>query len=505
MQRKKFIKNISVFSLALLVTPKSVFSKPKQQWKPGPAPQNEDPNGKTYPYGIIDLHCHPSMKMYLEGKKFYKKHWLRSPGANIFHMQEDVRGLASGNVRGMLAAHYLAERGITREWGSLKLIWPIARTLLFYETDKIEHEDYSNFTQINIMIDDLETQIHITNEKLQKHNNPLRFVIARNYTDFKAACKKENTIAIAHAIEGGHALGRNFPISPDKLKAAPTSEKHMDATSTDPDQDVTDSRLYIQNLLALKTRGVCLMTLAHFFQNDLVWPVEGISPDEKHSQRMTAAYDPVAGDKHLRPVGHDIVNTMFDVGMVVDLTHSTPQARKDVYAILGKRSKEGKTPRPVVFTHVGSRYIFEKYDQKQFDSFKFYDVDDTDIKAIETYGGVMGVIPENFWLTGGDTHLRKYGLKPKDFRDGLGYVVETMIDINSRTDKKQFDNIGIGTDFDGLADNPRDLYKNSQLNMLIAEMQKQKDIFTPDVIKKITWGNADRVLAAGWTNEPALI
>ncbi len=43
--------------------------------------------------------------------------------------------------------------------------------------DKVDHEDFSNFSQINFMMDLLESQIHIANET----QNRIKFVVARNF------------------------------------------------------------------------------------------------------------------------------------------------------------------------------------------------------------------------------------------------------------------------------------------------------------------------------------
>jgi len=115
---------------------------------------------------------------------------------------------------------------------------------------------------------------------------------------------------------------------------------------------------YIRNLEALKARCVCLMSLGHFFRNDLVFPVEGISPDAKEVIHMSWTYTP---DQKLplKEIGKIVVQKMLDIGMIVDLTLSTPAARKDVFELNRRRLDEGKQMRPLTFTHTGAKYIFE--------------------------------------------------------------------------------------------------------------------------------------------------
>ena len=238
-------------------------------------------------YAIIDLHCHPSLKMYLLNRKMWKAHLLKNPGSNIVHMQEDTKELIAGNVRGMIAMHYLVEIGIRKYWTTVKNLWPALEFLLFPTTDKIEHGDYSNFTQINIMIDTLESQIHIVNDRFKKNKDPIQFVIARSYDDFEKALTNKNnplTIPIAHAIEGAHALGlNNFPV--EEARMSGMSEKEIaffqqgDGFMKNGNGD--NPVWYKRNLRALRDRGVCMMTLSHFFKNDLAYPVDGMSEDSK--------------------------------------------------------------------------------------------------------------------------------------------------------------------------------------------------------------------------------
>jgi microsomal dipeptidase-like Zn-dependent dipeptidase len=86
----------------------------------------------------------------------------------------------------------------------------------------------------------------------------------------------------------------------------------------------------------------------------------------------------------------------------------------------------------------------------------------------------------------------------RSFQFRIEFIVETIEYINSKTRTKQYDNISIGTDFDGLADAPKDLYKPSQLDKLIKALGDHK--ISPDNIKKITSGNALRLLRYGWGN-----
>lgn len=493
LRRKEFIKKTAIALAGMTVVPKLSSGRnlsaalPKAE-RTLPARGKEAIND----FGIVDLHCHPSLKMYLWNKKIWK-HSSPSPGINLLSMQYTVDELASGYVKGFLAAHYLVEAALTRESAVLKKLFPIIKRLFSDLGDKVEHEDHSNFTQINEMIDTLERQIHLANQK----QNKVQFVIARDFSEFEQALS-QSKIPIAHAIEGAHALGRNFPIT-RKRNEARREEKQLRGQEECVNTPLADPDWYIRNLEALKARGVCLMGLGHFFRNDLVFPVEGISPDAKGLIHMYWTYTP---DQNfpLKEIGKIVVQKMLDIGMIVDLTHSTPAARKDVFELNRNRVAEGKRMRPLTFTHAGAKNIFEKHEvcnQNAYDNYKFYDVCDEEIDCICECGGTIGIIPENFWLIGCDPALNKN--EKGKYKNGLEYIVETIQYINSRTRTKNYDNISIGTDFDGLADAPEDLYKPSQLHGRIERLRAEG--ICDGNIRKITSENALRLLRYGWGNQ----
>lgn len=442
-----------------------------------PAPGTESIND----LGIIDLHCHPSLKMYLWNKKIWKR-YRTSSGTNPFPLQYTADEVSSGYVKGLLVAHYLVEAALEWESADLALLFPLIKRLFPGLANKVEHEDYSNFTQIDVMIDILETQIHLANQKQDK----VEFVIARDFSEFEQALS-QSKVPIAHAIEGAHALGRNFPIT-QRRNQAPRERGRL--------KDQENADWYIRNLEALKARGVCLMTIGHIFRNDIAFPAEGISPDEKQKIAMYWTYTPDQ-DFHLTHIGKAVVKKMLDIGMIVDLTHSTPAARRDVFEMNRKRVGEGKRMRPLTFTHTGAQRVFEKHEvcnNNLYDNYKFYDASDDEIDWICECEGTIGVIPENFWLTGCDTGLNKSG--KENFKNGIEYIVETVEYINCKTRTRNYDNISIGTDFDGLADAPNDLHKPSQLGGLIDALRRKG--ISDCNIKKITSENALRLLRYGW-------
>jgi len=264
----------------------------------------------------------------------------------------------------------------------------------------------------------------------------------------------------------------------------------------------TKSYKYIKNLEAFNARGVCLMTLSHFFENDLSWPCEGMSPDSKKFPGFNWQYTPPGDDKGLKDVGGDVVRKMLDIGMIVDLTHSTPQVRQDVFAIRAdvnvQRLAEKKHPRPLVFTHVGSREVFDRHDNGMYTNYGFYDVSEQEIKQVCNGGGLIGIIPEIFFLAGSNRAAQIPGVIVSDELLGIPYIIETMKAINKYTPGQDYDYIGIGTDFDGLATNPKDLYLNRQLSQLFTAMRADPELGKGDRVEKITYKNSAKLLRYGW-------
>jgi len=348
LKRKEFLKKVMLLAVGATLLPEFSTARPVMwQSKPGDEDTGtECAEDVLRQFAIIDLHCHPSLKMYLLGQHLWAHHFP-SPGGNELAMQDDIERLSRGYVRGMVTTHYLVEASTEIKWDLLRYLFPWIRIISRGFSDKFEHEDYSNFTQINIMIDTLVKQIHIANQK----QNKIEFVIARSFAEFEQAMK-DGKLPTAHAIEDAHALGRNFPISPER-KNKLTFEKNEMAPG-----GLNDPTLYIRNLQALKDRGVCLIILVHFFENDLVFPVEGISPDSKKFLGMQWRYTPDM-DFPLKPIGKAVVQKMLEIGMIVDLTHSTLAARQDVFEIARQfneeRIKEGKPIRPLMFSHTGAR------------------------------------------------------------------------------------------------------------------------------------------------------
>ncbi|HNP47735.1 MAG TPA: membrane dipeptidase [Bacteroidia bacterium] len=402
---------------------------------------------------VIDLHCHPPLKNYLWDKKMW--HWHPShSGSNSVNMQVDMNHLKKGNVKGLVAVHYLPERGLYEQAKTIRSLFPWLRKLLPVFVAKLERGDGGNFRQINTMIDEFEYHIEMANSK----NPETPIYIAKNYEQFNSLIQ-QGKIAVAQSIEGAHALGRDL---------------------------CCDSRdQYIEHLDHLIDRGVCMMTLAHFFPNEVVYPVEGIPPAMKNDLGLRWTYSPEEDNKPLTATGKRVVERMLERGMIVDLMHSTPAARQDVYEINKKYN------RPLVFSHSGvlENFVVNEHNR----NYQYMCPTNEEIDIIAATKGTIGIIFMNFWLTGCDAH--EQGCERREFKNGLNYVIATIKHIKDRTGS--FDYISIGSDFDGLADSPCDLRDPGYFQELVRRLRETPWIQSDD-IEKILTKNALRVLQNGW-------
>lgn len=466
-----------------------------------PPALNDCPTISVNPQHIVDIHTHASMKMNIWGRKFWNRHWpVWGDGfLSMIGVQVDYFQLTCKQVGVMIVAHDLPVGAMRRKFGLLSGVIRVLNWIF----DKMEHEDFSNFTQINKIINLFEEQIYITNRKLGAET----FVIARSYDELINA-RAKGKIVFIHSVEGAHALGRN--IAPKKSKFKRKVRKIHNPIQGGMQLAASNQR-YLDNLLALKHRGVCMLTLAYLFKNELSDCVEGIAEYPKvNTFRYKWRYTPndPALNQGLTPLGIEVVNKMLEIGMIIDLTHSTPATRAQVYAINRQRAAQAKNPmRPLTFSHGGSQQLFEKYQRAtgvtKYAHHKYYAASTTDIQEMEACEGVIGIIMENWWLTGVDPRLPEYqGWE----LSGIDCVMETIYSINEQTTKKDFSIISIGTDFDGFTDTPQDLYLYEHFGKLLERMRSEMKfqngqmvrVFTEAIIEKIFRGNALRMLKNGW-------
>jgi membrane dipeptidase len=386
--------------------------------------RNEETVWEQIHYGdapLVDLHVHPSLKAFL----FKRVLTARLGAARTFNplsLRSDFESLRRGGLDVLLSTVYAPEREIVHDCAYLKLL----RFLMPITYHKVFGRSYFQVTWH--ILDLMEEQV----KRATKGGRQLaRMARSVQELDDILAQGPGRPIAVVHNVEGAHSLDAN----PDNLKK-------------------------------LFDRGVAYLTLAHFYQNPAVHPV---FPYPETVQKMGCfkyGRDLTLG---LTPFGEQVIETMIEMGMLLDISHCTPPARERIYQIVGNRM-------PLIASHVGAYEINPSP----------YNLKDWEIKRIADTGGVVAVIFMNYWLM---PHETQRGL------NFIAYTIRHLVNVGG------IDHVGIGTDFDGFTDPPDDVKDASELPRVTQRLLAEG--YSREEIEKIWGGNALRALRAGWRRQPS--
>ncbi len=185
---------------------------------------------------IVDLHAHPGLKISLFDKVFTAP--FHADGAfNPFSFESNFLNLRAGGVAALLSVIYAPERQIVLQEApvlkALRYIRPKAWHMVF---------DGSYFDVANRMLDDLERAVAATTDPATGRPQAQ---VAHSRTELEAILAQGNgrPIAMIHCLEGAHSLNSGPGTTTQRLLA---------------------------NLEHFFRRGAAYLTLAHFFENDLV-------------------------------------------------------------------------------------------------------------------------------------------------------------------------------------------------------------------------------------------
>ena len=260
---------------------------------------------------------------------------------------------------------------------------------------------------------------------------------------------------LIHAVEGAHSLETTSASDyPNDIKRGAYGRAKM-----------------LENLEFLNNRGVAYLTLAHFYPNACVNPVfpwPEYAFDHGDWETLLGKWDENLG---LTSRGEAVVEKMLELGMLIDISHCTLNARKRIYDIASHHKKK----QCILATHVGAFKVNRLT----------YNLHDWELKWIADNGGVVGIIFMNYWLTPHTTQL------------GLKYIEET---INHVINVAGEDSVGIGTDFDGFTDPPDEIVDASQMPRITDYLQATG--YSDKTISKFLGENALRLLLGGWKGSP---
>jgi microsomal dipeptidase-like Zn-dependent dipeptidase len=377
---------------------------------------------------IVDLHIHPSMQQQLFARNINLRYVIkRSLPANPLSVRASFPRLRDGGYDVIFSAIYIPEKGIRKDF-------PIINVFRVLRPDLWRKLIASPpFTATLKVMDDMEKAVTSSSgygaAQMARSTSELDAILAKP--------KSERPIAVIHAIEGGHSLG-----------GEDTQDDHV-----------------LNNLVTLFHRGVVCITLAHFYPNKLVHPCYPFPEDiSRLSVHPMLWRDLTEG---LTDLGKQVVEKMIELGVLIDLSHCTPMARKQIYDIIDASGKRT----PVLVTHAGAYAINPTP----------YNLADWEIRRIARDGGVIGVIFMPYWLM------------PKESTQGVNFIsrhIQYLVDTGGE------DVVGIGTDFDGFTTPPEDLDNASLMPRLTQRLVV--DGHSVDRIKKILGENALRAIREGW-------
>jgi membrane dipeptidase len=378
---------------------------------------------------IVDLHVHPSMQQQLFRRNLNWRYVIdRTLHGNPMSVRANFPRLHDGGFDVIFSTVYVPERGILKDF-------PIVKWFRFLRPDLWRKLIASSpFDATLKVMDDMEAAVASSTR-----DNSMK--MARSVAELESVLslqkRRERPIAVIHAVEGSHSLGY---------------------------KDVSDDDV-MNHLEALYQRGVISITLAHFYPNRVVNPCYPFPEDiARLAANPTLWRDLTLG---LTDLGKRVVERMIELGVLIDLSHSTPVARRQVYDIVDASSKRV----PLIASHVGAYAIDPSP----------YNLTDWEIQRIARDGGVVGVIFMPYWLM------------PKESGQGINFIsrhIQYLVDISGE------DVVGIGTDFDGFTTPPDDLDNASQLPRLTQRLVV--DGHSEVRIKKILGGNALRAIRQGW-------
>jgi membrane dipeptidase len=200
----------------------------------------------------------------------------------------------------------------------------------------------------------------------------------------------------------------------------------------------------------------------------------------------------------LSPFGVDVVREMNALGMMVDLSHVSPDCMKAVLKV---------TTAPVIFSHSSARGVADHPRNVPDDVLKLVK-QNNGVVMVNFYSGF--VVPEGAramkqMFDVGRELRKKYPdddaryneamrawAKENDFPNG---TVHTVVDhIEHVVKVAGIDHVGLGSDYDGITKLPAQLEDVSCYPVITQEMLNRG--YKPDEVKKLLGGNLMRVFRA---------
>jgi len=398
---------------------------------------------------VVDLHTHPALKSTIfhrnlsapPGKflqRFFKeKFWPFSGRVTFPKMQ-------AGGMDVLLSTAYVLEQGWIDDISLIKWLFKIAPGV------RKKLVDPTYFDATNIMLDEMEKQIDQYNKNAKKGMRLARLVTSG---DKLQEGVDSGDMCVVHSVEGAHSLQ-------DTLAGKKPGVNGW------PDSPEVETEI-LSNLEHFFNKGVAYLTLAHFYPNQCanpVFPYPEYGAKHLKWRKVLGEWDETKG---LTPIGIKVVEKMLDLGMLIDVSHCTLAARKQIYDIVDSNNYENC----LLATHTGCFEVNRIT----------YNIQDWELKWFADHGCVVGIIFMNYWISAVDSGL------------GLKHIEQTLNHIINICGAET---PALGTDFDGFTDPPDEIVDMSELPRLTCYL-KGLD-YSDDIVKKFLGGNALRILLEGW-------
>ena len=404
---------------------------------------------------VVDLHSHSMLKRSIfnrdlsrrEGKwlaKWFKESfWPFSERATFPKIDE-------GGVDVILSTAYVLEQGWIDDISLIDwLLWltPSVRKRVV---------EPSYFDATVAMIEGMESQIDAYNKSAPEESREIK--VAYSPQEILENID-QNIISVVHSVEGAHSLQADISGKYTIDQAVSSSEVITDWSHS--------KKEILENLEHFHKMGAAYLGIAHFYPNhcvDPVFPYPEYGAKHMDWRKALGKWDETTG---LTDIGFEVVEKMLDLGMIIDVSHSTLKARKQIYDIV---SSQGKSE-CVVASHIGA-----------FECNRLsYNLRDWELKWFADHGCVAGIIFMNYWISSVDSGL------------GLKYIEQTLDHIINVCGT---DTAAIGTDFDGFTDPPDEIVDMSELPRITCYLKGLS--YNDDIIKKFLGKNALRLLTNGW-------
>jgi len=399
---------------------------------------------------VVDLHTHAALKATIfprrslgVGKsqfitRFFKEtFWPFSERITFPKMEK-------GGVDVMLSTAYTLEQGWIDDISLIKwLLW-----LAPWVRKRIVDPTY--FDATNAMLDVMEKQIGDYNKA--READARHAVLVTDREELKEGIAAGD-MCVIHSIEGAHCLQGH--------EAGKTLSDEIMSHPEAIEEEILD------NLDHFFRRGVAYLTLAHFYPNHVAFPVFPYPEyGAKHLKwrEVLGRWDENEG---LTPIGIKVVEKMLDLGMLIDISHCTLRARKQIYDIVDAAHRT----ECLVATHMGAFEVNRLT----------YNLQDWELKWLADHGCVVGIIFMNYWISPVDSGL------------GLMHIEHTLSHIINTCGS---DAVGIGTDFDGFTDPPDEIVDMSEMPRITSYLKGLN--YSDDVVEKFLGKNALRLLNNGW-------